>query len=209
MSAALRRVFPAGLALVIGGALAPQMGQAQDAQHAAASCPVERALYTLPAEGGDIHAAFIPARNWPSAASNLYLKLTTAQRDYWFSFAISNGYGGISLLPVENPYDERAQDSGPASTLPEAERPEDEEAQIELLAQLRFLSMDRDLNVAENPPSAGEEAPPYLMMPELGQALWYDAALLTTDPAAERDDMPRGVFRISTCLAEAPPKAWP
>ncbi|WP_336979009.1 hypothetical protein [Altererythrobacter fulvus] len=201
--AALRCALPAAFAL------APALAHAEDRPAQGATCPAERAIYTLPSEEGAIQAAFIPAKHWPSVASDLYFKVTTAQRDYWFSFAVSNGYGGITLLPVENPYDAKAEDGGPASLLPDAETPEDQDAELELLAKLRFLPLDRDLMVAENPPSAGQDAPPYLMTPELGQALWYDVTMLTADPEAERDTMPRGAFRLTGCRAEAPAKAWP
>ncbi|KPL69153.1 hypothetical protein SZ64_14185 [Erythrobacter sp. SG61-1L] len=207
----MAHVFRAALRCALGSGLllAPALAHAEEAQAGAASCPAERAVYTLPSEEGDIHASFIPARHWPSAASDLYFKLTTPRRDYWFSFAVSNGYSGITLLPVGNPYDPAAEDGGPASLLPETESPEDQDAELELLAKLRFLPLDANLMVAENPPSAGQEAPPYLMTPELGEALWYDVAMLTPDPEAEADSMPRGAFRITGCLAEAPAKAWP
>lgn len=201
--AALRCALPSVLALGAG------IVHAEEAAATGATCPAEQAIYTLPSEDGNIRASFIPAKNWPSVVTNLYLKLTTTQRDYWFTFAASNGYGGISLLPVANPYAAEAEDGGPASTLPETETPEDEAIESELLGRLRFMALGSDLAVAENPPSAGDQAPPYLMMPELGLALWYDPASLTTDKDAGQDFVPRGVFKLTGCLAEAPPKAWP
>lgn len=56
---------------------------------------------------------------------------------------------------------------------------------------------------------SGEEAPPYIMLPEIGRALWYDAAALTEDETADRDPMPRGVFRRTGCLVAPHPQAGP
>ena len=40
-------------------------------------------------------------------------------------------------------------------------------------------------------------------------AFWYDAAALTDDAGAERDPMPRGVFRRTQCLVAPHPAAGP
>lgn len=158
-----------------------------------AACPAERAAYEMRAPGNDsrwqLH--LIPAGDMASVASDLYVRLTTPQRAYWFSFAVSQGYGGISLLPATDPA------IGPA----EEENGGDDGADIG--QWLRFLALYEDMSAAADPPRRGEQAPPYLMVPELGVALWYEAAALTGDPDAERDYMPRGVFRLSGC-AELP-----
>lgn len=177
-----------------------------------APCPTERAQYRMETgEEGDFRVAFVPARHGVSAASDLYLKLTTPQRDYWFGFAASNGYGSIALLPVSDPYAATAEESGPRDLLAGGDDGADggDGAGDELLASLRFFAMDAALRVAESPPQKGEEAPPYLMMPDIGLALWYDVRSLSADDGATADSMPRGVFKRTGCLAKAPPEAFP
>lgn len=168
------------------------------------ACPAERALYELrDTESEDVwKLQLVPARNMASIASDLYLNLVTPQRGYWFTFSVSQGYGGISILPVSDPYIEpgpRDLLSGPGS-----------EARMEEVGSfLRFMAFDAALAIANDPPNRGDEAPPYILLPELGQGLWYSAPAFTDDPAADRDPMPRGLFRRSGCLAAPPPEAMP
>lgn len=168
-----------------------------------AGCPSERAVYTLESGGDTFTIALVPARSYASMASDLYFKLTTTQRSYWFSLAMSQGYGGMTLLPVGDPYDESARNDGPRQLL------DDDEGGDDLLPSLRFYTLDASLAFIEEPPAKGEPAPAHVMAPELGLALWYNPALLSEDAGAERDPMPRGIFRLTTCLDAAPPKAWP
>ncbi|MFC4255001.1 hypothetical protein GRI97_06160 [Altererythrobacter xixiisoli] len=170
---------------------------AQPALLAAQDCTVERARYVLrvPDEEDQWQLAFIPARHMASPASDLYLRLTTPQRRYWFTLSVSQGYGGIAVLPVGEPVagsDPRdlAGSDGPGQGI-----------DPEILATLRLLAFDRELHVANDPPRAGDPAPHAIMLPELGQTLWYSPGALTEDPAAERDPMPRGLFRLAGCGA--------
>lgn len=172
----------------------------------AASCPAERAVYRFDSEDGPMEIGFRQSRHYGSVASNLYLQLTTPQRTYWFGFAVSNGYSGITLLPVSDPTRPEAEPDGPQDLL---DRLGEEGPGAELLANLRFYALDADLNFLGSPPVAGDPAPAYVMVPELGVALWYGAGALTEDPTAERDSLPRGVFRPVACLETAPPLAWP
>ncbi len=170
------------------------------------SCEAERAVYemTAPDTEENWRIGFVLARNMASIASDLYLKLTTPQRDYWFIFSVSQGYSGISVFPVTDPFAE----GGPRDLLgpPFGANP-DGATDPDILNALRFLSLDAELNIAFEPPMSGEDAPPYIMLPELGRALWYDAAALTEDEAADRDPMPRGVFRRTGCLVAPHPLA--
>jgi hypothetical protein len=172
----------------------------------AATCPAERAVYRFESEDGPMDIRFVPSRHYASAASNLYLRLTTTQRSYWFGFSVSNGYSGITLLPVTDPTRADAEPDGPQDLL---DRLGEDGVSDGLLANLRFYALGDDLSFAANPPVAGDPAPTYLMVPELGVALWYGPSALTDDPAAERDPMSRGVFRQVECLETAPDLAWP
>lgn len=164
-----------------------------------AVCEAERAVYEMTAPETDEvwRIGLVPARNIAGIASDLYLKLTTPRRDYWFIFSVSQGYSGISAFPVTDP---RA-DGGPRDLLgpPFGASPHGV-TDPDILSALRFIPLDADLNVGFEPPMSGEEAPPYIMLPEIGRALWYDAAALTGDEAADRDPMPRGVFKRTQCL---------
>lgn len=168
-------------------------------------CPAERASYAMHSEEGEFLVRLAPAGNWASAASDLYLRLTTPLRDYWFIFSASQGYGGTTLLPIRDPLTPEALENGPQSLLAEPTDEAEEQEQIMLLSSLRFMAMDSDLAVAPLPPASGEPAPQFLMMPEIGATLWYDPVSLTGDHDAPRDPMPRGVFRLAACLADAAP----
>ena len=172
------------------------------------ACPAERALYELHATDGDEiwRLSFVPARNMASIASDLYLRLTTPQRDYWFTFSVSQGYGGISVLPITDPYLE----PGPASLLapPYGDNPTGATSE-EVGGWLRFMPLDADLAISDIPPGTGDDAPAYILLPELGQGLWYSPAAFTSDPRADRDPMPRGLFRRTGCLVAPTVPALP
>lgn len=174
---------------------------------AESSCPAERAIYTMETEDGAFSASFVPAHSSASMASDLYLRLTTPQRAYWFVLALSSGYGGTTLLPVSDPYHETARENGPRNLLDA----EDMDAGVyeETLSNLRFYALDETLNFIEEPPASEEPAPAFIMMPELVVTLWYDPSAVSEDPTAERDPMPRGIFRFGACLDNAPSRAWP
>ena len=188
--------------------LFPVAAMAQTPVVGPATCEAERAVYEMTAPDTDEvwRIGLVPARNMASIASDLYLKLTTPQRDYWFTFSVSQGYSGISVFPVTDPY----ADGGPRDLLgPPFGANADGVTDPDILGALRFFTLDAELNIAFEPPMSGEDAPPYIMLPEIGRALWYDAAALTEDGAAARDPMPRGVFRRTQCLVAPHPTAGP
>lgn len=196
------------ISVVAALCLFPLPALAQPSVVGPASCEVERAIYEMTAPDTDEiwRIGLVPARNMASIASDLYLKLTTPRRDYWFTFSASQGYSGISVFPVTDPYAE----GGPRDLLgPPFGADPDGVIDPDILGALRFLSLDADLNVAFEPPMSGEDAPPYIMLPEIGRALWYDAAALTEDETADRDPMPRGVFKRIQCLVAPHPQAGP
>lgn len=170
-------------------------------------CPVERAAYAMGIEDGDFSLSFIPARSCASMASDLYVRLGTSQRSYWFVPAMSNGYGGMTMLPVGDPYQESAEKNGPRRLL-EADGV-DAQSYVQTLANLQFYVLNEKFDFISEPPANGDPAPAFIMMPELGATLWYDAAAVSEYPGAERDPMPRGVFRFARCLDDAPLEAWP
>ena len=80
--------------------LLPLPAMAQAPVIGPATCEAERAVYEMTAPETDEvwRIGLVPARNMASIASDLYLKLTTPQRDYWFTFSVSQGYSGIPGL---------------------------------------------------------------------------------------------------------------
>ena len=74
---------------------------------------------------------------------------------------------------------------------------------------LRFYALDAELGFMLAQPQQGQTAPTFLLMPELNTALWYHLPALTDDPGAERDPMPRGIFRLRECLDTTPLAAFP
>lgn len=164
-----------------------------------ATCPAERAVYELRVPDSDDvwRIELVPAQNTRSIASDLYMKLVTPVRTYWFKFEVSQGYSGISVLPVTDPY----SDTGSRDLLgpPFGDNP-DGTQDPDVLSTLRFLVFDESLTVLFEPPVSGDEAPPLIMMPEIGQTLWYNTAALTDSAGADRDPMPRGMFKRTGCL---------
>lgn len=173
---------------------------------AADECPAERALYALTSEEGRFEVGFVRSRNHASMASNLYLFLRTPQRTYWFTFSVSNGYSGMTLIPVTDPSRSDAEPDGPKELI---DLGTDDPEALDTLRALRFYAMDEDFTFWFEPPNEGDPAPAYLMVPEIGLALWYFAGRLTDDPAADRDPMPRGMFLTEACLGSIPAPAWP
>lgn len=188
--------------------IAPLPALADEPLVGLAECEAERAVYELTEPDSDDvwRIGFVSTPDWASIVSDLFLRLTTPQRDYWFTFSVSMGYSGISILPVTDPthrgggnslLDSRSDDSS------------DDTTRDYILDTLRFISFDADLVADYAPPVAGEAAPSYIILPELGVTLWYSAASLTDDPDAMRDPMPRGVFRLTECLEAPHPPVTP
>ncbi len=175
----------------------------------AVECPAERAVYTLETEDGPLELGFIPARSMATIASDLYLYLTTTQRTYWFTFTVSNGYSGMTLWPVSDPRAPDAEPDGPRQLVDLDAEGEDSAERQDVIRSLRFYALDEDLTFWFEPPMAGEPAPHYVMMPEIGLTLWYGPRALTEDPAADRDPIPRGIFQQTACLDAQREPAWP
>lgn len=172
-------------------------------------CPAERAVYGLETEDGPLELGFIPARSMATIASDLYMYLTTTQRTYWFTFTVSNGYSGMTLWPVSDPRAADAEPDGPRQLIDLEAEGEDEAALQDAVRSLRFYALDEDLTFWFEPPMAGQPAPHYVMMPEMGLTLWYNPRALTEDVTADRDPIPRGIFRLTACLDAPREPAWP
>lgn len=169
-------------------------------------CPAERAIYELVDDEDRFEIGFRAARNSASIASDLYLYLTTPLRTYWFTFSVSNGYSGMTLIPVTDPTRADAMPNGPRELISLGS---DDAQDLDVLRSLRFYALDEDLTFWFEPPNMGEPAPAYVMVPEIGLSLWYGADQLTDDAGADRDPMPRGVFKPDRCRDELLEPAWP
>ncbi|MEM5500350.1 hypothetical protein WNY59_01970 [Ahrensia kielensis] len=165
-------------------------------------CPAEQAVYRLQTDDGPLEIGFIPATTFISAASDLYLYLTTMQRTYWFSFSVSNGYSGMTLHPVSDPVAASAEGTSPRELLQEYFGKVEDPVENEIWSSLRFYALDTEMNFLFEPPLSGELAPAYVMAPEIGLTLWYQPQALTEDATAERDSIPRGIFSLIECLPE-------
>lgn len=169
-------------------------------------CPAERAIYEL-VDGEDrFEIGFQRSHNYASIASDLYMYLTTPQRTYWFTFSVSNGYSGMTLIPVTDPRRADAVPDGPRELI---DLGSDDPQEVDVLRSLRFYALDDDFVFWFEPPQEGEPAPTYVMVPEIGLSLWYGPGQLTDDATADRDPMPRGVFKPDVCRDELPERAWP
>lgn len=171
----------------------------------ALDCPANRAIYRFEEQGLVFEVRFVEANKFANIASDLYLRLTTPNQQYWFNFNVSNGYSGITLHPVSNPYDEAARQDGPR----ELHLDYAEDLADEILISLRFYPMDENLHFLHEPPVSISPAPAFIAMPEIGLSLWYNAHLLTEASELDRDPMPRGIFRLTECSNAPLPKAYP
>ena len=145
-------------ALILVGLLGP-VGPAISAD----ACPAERAIYEL-VDGEDrFEIGFQRSHNYASVASDLYLYLTTPQRTYWFTFSVSNGYSGITLIPVTDPTRADAVPDGPRELIVLGS---DDPQDVDVLRSLRFYALDEDFTFWFEPPQEGEPAPAYIMVPE-------------------------------------------
>ncbi len=185
---------------LLGALLCAALGLTPEAQAATLACRSERALYTLNSDPA-FTAGFIPSQHFASMASDLYFWVRSPQRTYWFTFDISNGYGGISLGPVGDPYvaADGDPDNGPVTF----------EVGDLNAGSLNVYPMLADMTVLNSPPSLGDPAPDALFTPELGSLLWYEPRAITQDKTAMRDPMDRGVFRLTGCLSETPKAGYP
>ena len=171
-----------------------------------AECPAERSVYDLHLDAdrraaltdGPITAGFVPARHHASAASDLYVWIETPQNRYWFVITVSMGYGVSAILPVTDPTHADAAPDGPREI----------EAADGGATGWTLLLFDADAMPVEIP-SSGDVGPEWILVPDLGPALWYAPGQATERPASERDRLPTAFFRRSGCADAAPARAWP
>ncbi|HEY0147994.1 MAG TPA: hypothetical protein VGB70_03235 [Allosphingosinicella sp.] len=164
------------------------------AQLAQPNCPIDRQVYALRSDPR-FTAGFARYDPRMPLASDLAFWLKTPKRTYWFSFHAPNGYGGTIIMP----------DLDPAAALrsleedaPEAELPDGAEGEEPVT--IAFDAFRPDLSVYKAPPQVEDRAPARLFARELGAALWYNAAALARDPAAEAEAMPIGMFEPASCM---------
>lgn len=150
-----------GDALVLAGVELDAAARA--ARPPVASCPAERASYRLGSEH-DFTAELRYVGPGTGAESDLVLKLHSGrtQRDYWFRFTAAQGFGGMSLLPVEAPGPTIAEDG--VRTL---------DVEDDVLPLLGVHPVGDDLAVWSDPPRRGGPAPRHFFMPRIGSALHY------------------------------------
>lgn len=161
------------------------------------SCGAGQASYRLDADPRFV-VRFVGLGFRASGESPYFLQLTTPTQAYWFRFAMSNGYGGMTLIPVRDP--SQADPAEGAEDLQQS--PAELEAFMGIAERLRVYTLDRQLQFLDYPPdpAAGrDEAPPFLLMPEMGNLLWYEPALLNGRDDTPREEMPRGLFRLAAC----------
>lgn len=168
---------------------------------AGAACPAEQAVYTM-AEAPGFELSFPRVGHAPAVASDLYARLRIPviegrpTQSLWFVFTVSNGYQSIRLAPVTDPV--AAGEDAPVYLELD---PDIEDATSPLT---RFLALDDALTVAEMPPATGSVAPAYILLPDIGTALWYNGGafgLSRADGGSERISLPTAMFRRTGCTS--------
>jgi hypothetical protein len=164
---------------------------------ALAACPSERAVYRL--KGDPTYSAtLVPARHHASAVSQLYLRVASPARSWWFTFGATQGYGGLFLDPVTDPTAPAAAPDGPRKLV-----------QAEREYPISFYPMTRSLDVLDVAPQAQQPAPEAFFIPHLGPMLWYNPVALSGDRNAKAETMPRSLFIQSECRPNPPTAAYP
>lgn len=168
------------------------------ASMAPATCPAERGIYTMK-EAPGFELSLPKTGNNVSVASNLYVRLAVPPQDgqprqtIWFILTSSNGYGTTALVPVHDPA--TVEDGSPVFINND---PDDDDAVV----TTRFIAFDAELNPIDTPPSQGTAAPAYILLPDAGPSLWYNAgSFLKSDPQRgfPQITMPTAMFRLSGC----------
>ncbi len=149
---------------------------------AALACGIEHARYSL-RTAPDVSAQFLAVESrpdWPGGlAFRIHMRRT--RRDYWFL-----PWGGgtddrqhlASTLDVRTPgWAPPSPDGGP--------RPQ---------GDVDYIAVDAAYTVLTNLPKHGDRAPAHILLPNLGDALWRQPALL--EP---RDGAPRQFFDLIGC----------
>lgn len=149
------------------------------------ACPAERATYRLNAPA-DFTAELRGGLPGTGAASDLVLRVHSRATDraWWFVFAAAQGYGGLSMLPVEPPGPRTAEDGMIAA-----------EVEDDVVQRLGFFPLDEALVVRDLPPQSGRPAPRHLFMPGLGVLLHYGG--LPGTP--ERESLPIALWTLAEC----------
>lgn len=190
--ARLSRFLPLALPLLLGACQPPVPDPVPRL-----ACSAAVAAYVLDADPG-FRARFLLPPVPASIDSPYVLELATPSRRYWFRIAMSNGYGGMTLIPVRDP-----RQADPEAGVQDLQQtPGEQEAFMGIAERLRFYTLGRQLEFLDYPPDprAGrDEAPPFLAMPELGNLLWYEPDLLNGSQGTPREAMPRGLFRLAAC----------
>lgn len=146
------------------------------------SCPVERAQYAL-RTAADYTASFVAVdggQDWPSGVA-LKLHSDVTHKTYWF-LPWNGGTDGrqhlASTTNVEAPdWKPPSPDGGP--------RP---------LGDLDYFGLDASYAVLDHVPRLHETAPAHILLPTLGEALWYG------DPADDHRERPvTQFFDLTSC----------
>jgi hypothetical protein len=150
---------------------------------AADSCALEGAQYRMmdfPAFSAGFRA--VP---WnPEYPRRIVFYIHTDQTDRTFWFLLDGGTGRYAYListtdvtqPGWIPPSDAGGSKGPLSR------------------SMHYLSADADLHFSFEPPSAGDPAPLYILLPDLPEAMWY-----WVDP---REGVPLRFFKLADCPAE-------
>lgn len=181
----------AGMTGIIRALTSGSLPADQHVQPVQAACPAHEAHYHHTASG--FTADF--ARFNGSANSPYYLHLKSPlAHDYWFRFSSSNGYGGLSLIPIHNPLEADAIDGPQDIHIADA----DQQALNEALPYLRYYPLNEADEILSDALPNGL-APTHFLLPEIGQLLWYDPGLLNGLANTPAEVMPRGFFRLDRC----------
>jgi hypothetical protein len=150
------------------------------------ACPYERAHYVLQGNP-DVVASFVKhGKVAQTILGDLFLHIMVKSRhwDFWYFPDTGAGYSTISLISMEDPNQLGWQAPDPDSR---RGRPYSDETYYGLNADLTFLS---------DSPESGVNAPALFLIPELGQAIWYDSRTMAS---GNRYAMARAFFRLDHC----------
>lgn len=154
---------------------------------AAAACPVEQAEYRLRDQPAT-SLRFIARDTGPDWPSDLLARIDVAgsgHRYWWLPW--DGGSDGRQHL---------ASTRDPAA--PGWASPNPDDGGTRTLGNVDYIATDADYRLLERVPRQGDAAPAHILLPDLGEALWY-----RRDPAhvADGDRVARQFFDFSRCAA--------
>ena len=145
---------------------------------ASAPCSISGAAYSFPTKGGPL-IRFMQISNPRNHFNDLYLRLEFKHPDRTYFFTFDSGTARYVLLESVAPKEpNRVTDSSDFLKGP--------------LDTMHYIAADKALQFDERLPNSNTPAPAYILLPDLGERMWYS-------DYNQRRDVPLAFFKLAKC----------